>query len=527
MRTKNPESPNAMQRTGSPSRPRLLVYLSFALMLAASLLPVVAAHRLAYPIDDAYITMNYARSIAAGRGIVFGDSEQPTYGSTTPLNMLLLAGLYTVLPGVDQAQIAVMLSTAAWIATGWLWYGQGGVFGLRRWERTWVALLVLAESALWIPFLGMEAWLFAFLLTLALVVYLRGRLFWAGTLTGLLFLTRGEGVLLLTVLAIHLTRRTDRAGLRLRRKPLLRSYLRLALGFGWVTLPWLILALATFGALLPGTLAAKSIQVQMGFTQPFIAYLGWLFVGEWRSLGFIGGAVGLSWWAVLAVLGAVYAGQQRRALLLLLVWLLLFVLGYFALNIPTYKWYALPVVYITTVFAGIAAAAAVDWGQRLVMTVRPRLSPLVGMLPAFLIVAVMGLTIVSGDFSGAMVVDERHDVYQALAGWLDAQTPVDSRIGYVEIGYLGWYSHRSIVDMLGLTNPEFVPFLRNRDFVGAFWLADVDYLICATQFAWACRDITPDADFQRQYEILAILPAAALNPRNDSGQTYTIYRKRP
>jgi hypothetical protein len=61
-------------------------------LIAASSVPILASQRLAHPIDDAYITLTYARSLSEGRGFTFGEFvDKPTLGTTTPLYAALLA----------------------------------------------------------------------------------------------------------------------------------------------------------------------------------------------------------------------------------------------------------------------------------------------------------------------------------------------------------------------------------------------------------------------------------------------------
>jgi hypothetical protein len=147
-------------------------------LIAASSVPILASQRLAHPIDDAYITLTYARSLSEGRGFTFGEFvDKPSLGTTTPLYAALLAVASRLLPFADIPQLAVALSVVAWLATAWLWAWQGPALGLSRLESLCVALLLLFETSFWISALGMETRLFCFLLSLSLVVYFRGWVF--------------------------------------------------------------------------------------------------------------------------------------------------------------------------------------------------------------------------------------------------------------------------------------------------------------------------------------------------------------
>ena len=77
--------------------------LSIALLLGASAIPIwTATHRFDSLNDDSYITLTYAKSLAAGRGFVY-NHPPATLGTTTPLLTLLVAALSAVL----QRELAI------------------------------------------------------------------------------------------------------------------------------------------------------------------------------------------------------------------------------------------------------------------------------------------------------------------------------------------------------------------------------------------------------------------------------------
>jgi len=124
------------------------------------------------PLDDAYITFQYARQIARGHPYVYNDGDLPTTGMTSPLFGFLLAGAY-LLGGVGErlSTFAVGIG-AVWLgASAWLAHrlasrlmseasiGQG-------WPLVAAALVVLSGPVQWACLNGMETGLFI-VLTLA------------------------------------------------------------------------------------------------------------------------------------------------------------------------------------------------------------------------------------------------------------------------------------------------------------------------------------------------------------------------
>src|SRR5258708_24146533 len=118
-------------------------------MLVASAVPVMASLHQKHPIDDAYITFSYARSLSEGHGFVFGyTADKPVLGTTTPLFAILLAILSKVIPFVEIPVLAVAVSTLTWIATGWLWALQGTWFGFNWLESFRIGILILVAASL-------------------------------------------------------------------------------------------------------------------------------------------------------------------------------------------------------------------------------------------------------------------------------------------------------------------------------------------------------------------------------------------
>jgi hypothetical protein len=49
-----------------------------------------------------------------------------------------------------------------------------------------------------------------------------------------------------------------------------------------------------------------------------------------------------------------------------------------------------------------------------------------------------------------------------VARWLDANTPPDAVIAVHDIGAVGYFTRRPLLDLAGLVSPEVVPFIRDE-----------------------------------------------------------------
>jgi hypothetical protein len=55
----------------------------------------------------------------------------------------------------------------------------------------------------------------------------------------------------------------------------------------------------------------------------------------------------------------------------------------------------------------------------------------------------------------------RLDIYRAVGQWLDANLPPDASVGALEVGIIGYFAHRPMVDFAGLIQPEVAGQLNN------------------------------------------------------------------
>ena len=157
---------------------------------------------LGFPLDDAWIHQTYARNLALHHQVAYNVGEA-SVGSTSPLWTVLLTPAY-LLPG-DYKLWTYLLGAVLLALTGWI---------IRRLSNSLfpddplVAILtsvfcLLEWHLAWAAFSGMETILFVFLSLLALERHLAGgRPFWTGFVTGLLALTRPEGLTLLLLLIL-------------------------------------------------------------------------------------------------------------------------------------------------------------------------------------------------------------------------------------------------------------------------------------------------------------------------------------
>jgi SAM-dependent methyltransferase len=415
------------------------------LVAAGILLAILATAGYAYlarhtQIDDALIYYRYVANALEGRGLVYNPGER--YNSlTSPLYAYLSLGAAALVKDIHASQIALgglcLALTAVTVTLTFARQGMAaaGVF----------AGLALATHGYFYVTLGLETPLFLFLLSAALLAWLEGRTTLAAVAAALLVLTRGEGVFLLGILlALHWRRH--------RRLPPARVGAAVAV---LVLLP-AAFNLAYYGSALPHTLAAKIQQGRSGLWGD-----GWLFL----DVGYI-----YRWFATenrwLLALPALLAAcsvpewLRRPHLVALLLYVGAYSLFYLVLNIPPYHWHYAIHFYTATILAAYGARVLTSGlGGRTRGPVRAAALAL-GVGLAVALVALQAWS------SRQLRAAAPHAGYKAIGLWLREHTPPDSAVACVEVGAIGWYSRRPLVDILGLVSPHNAALLGRRDFAG-------------------------------------------------------------
>jgi hypothetical protein len=251
-----------------------------ALLLAFGLL---RASSLAWVCDDAFISLRYAENLVAGHGLVYNSGEF-VEGYTNLLWTLLLAALLKV--GVDPHRAAELPGIAAylWLAlTLCTW-------SLHRARRAGLPFLPVASGFVLISedfhvwaTGGLETMLFTALAVQGLLltrgpVQTLSRVLLAGSLLGLLVLTRPDGLLFAVAGAVSWWIPASRLAATQRARLALLTLLPVLLVLA-VWLPW---KLAYYGDIFPTAFYSKSAA--RPFLSQGLVYAGLYLVRNWVLL---------------------------------------------------------------------------------------------------------------------------------------------------------------------------------------------------------------------------------------------------
>ena len=427
--------------------------------------------------DDPYITFRYARNLFDGHGLVYNAGEQ-VLGTTAPLFALLLAALswttgnYPLLTSlINGCALAVMALLAHRLAS---------MMGEPRAGLPAGLLLVL--NPLLGDVFGMELNLFLALILGAYVAYFTGRFKSSALLLALGVLTRGDGLLPAFLIFIHCLWKE-------RRFPLAPALL-----FSAVVGAWTLYASLTFGSPFPNTLAAKQAMGESGLWRPY-------WYGGLRILGLYLQQTPLYlWFGLAAILGGWRVARGDRRLVLLAGWWVLLFLGYTAMGIPSAANYFAAFAPLLMMLSGVGVVQLGDWVRS---RFHVRAGWAVAVLPLLFTVPLVGAELIPILARVAGNPDGRYWTYREAGEWLDRNTLPGSSVGLVEIGIVGYYSDRAIVDVCGLIDPAVGPHLAVGDVSWPIRTYRPDYVMLHDP-PWASLE-GPTADaawFKEQYRLV-------------------------
>lgn len=418
---------------------RRLIYLMLIILLLMGFLS-------SWAYDDPFITYRYAQNLSTGLGFVYNPDER-VLSTTTPLFVLLLAPIASL--GVDIHWLANFIGAISIAVGGLLLWDLAKI-----WHTPWVGwagLLLYPTFTLVLTTMSSETPLYLTLCIAAFAAYARRHYQLTALSCALATLARPDGILVAVILALHLVV-THRGNLR----TLTRSDITTSIGiFSGLLLAWTIPAWLYFGSPIPVTLAVKQGQAMMAISQKFAAglltvlqyYQSWPYLLE----------------AAIACIGLLVLLMYKRTWLLFIAWTAIYFTAYSLLGVSRYFWYYAPLVpgFIVLIGLGLQGIADIrlrgagfrlkdiNWIRDIQFsTLNPSVMIAVFLLLVLITAQTQSLWLMSNN------LDQRYAIYRAAGEWLAEDTPREARVGMLEVGVIGYFAKRQVVDFGGLIQPE-------------------------------------------------------------------------
>lgn len=418
------------------------------IFFTALLARIVYFHFTGFVNDDAFITFRYAENLAHGLGFVY-NAGQPVLGTSSPLFTLILACLAIVGFKIPSAALAISLIASGLTAAVIYRFAWHLRFTLFAWLPT--IAYILWPRSLTADTAGMETALFTLLVTAAFYYEAKQLRFYSLGVATLSALTRPEGYLVLGILLL----------INLYREP--RFWKQQLSVVGLLLLPWLIFATIYFGSPIPNTVLAKAqlldklghfsiwetVRYFMAWHSPF----GWLMTlmaipgGYWLNK-----KQNFGWPAIIFLVGLIgfYAFTSARM----------------------FFWYVTPIYPLYFIFALASLCWVADrfgWVKQHRELVRN-----LGLIALIILFCYAWITPV--DYYARLQESQLKAQYE-VGTYLSAKASADALVAAEDIGYIGFYSGKRILDRDGLVSPEVIPYNRTRNYLGLITDFQPDWVV--------------------------------------------------
>jgi hypothetical protein len=430
---------------------RTSAFVLVMLLLTACWCVLWFLHARGYWEDDAYIHLEFARSLAEGRGFSFNGSI--VYGDTSPLWVWLLIAFHSVIPDWMTAGKALTAVACAVSLIGSYAFARSLTPDQPRtrsiaFASAMVLLFVTNPYFGYWAFSGMEALAGAGLVCWVCAVIAPPQLstlrfLLAAILAGLAPLLRPEMGFFTVLLGLILLQRLITTP-----APVASRLAKLLVGLALIAGPgiaWGIYALHTFGRVLPNTNAAKRAGPHDSVILRLLDVYG---------LGFpliLLGLAALLFWLLRKKQPASEGSASSQRLTSLLPtsgWLI------FLWTAVNCIFYIANHTYVQTRYVFVSAPVLII----VIMALWLKLSP--SLYRAGLIFGLLFGSVISFDATWPLIhnkVGIDHD-YAALAAFLRTLPP-DAPVAHYSIGEAAFLSQHPLVDTGGITRPGVIPFL--------------------------------------------------------------------
>ncbi len=417
-------------------------------------------YRIGYPLDDAWIHQTYARNFAQTGQWVYSPG-QTSGGSTGPIWGFLLAVLHLVrLPEI--AGTAVL---------GWFLLIWTTVFTLNlvlefkpdlKIHRIFIGGIVIFEWHLvWSAGSGMETLLFS--LIAISVIYLTGKpdrsVFLIGFLAGLSVWVRPGGLTLIgPVLFVMVFSDLDQK---------IKNISYAITGFLTPIIPYFLFNYFVVGDFWPNTFFAKQAEYAELLKLPF-------FNRFWTVFNQLLVGVGILLFPGLIEKVRIAVKSKNWQVLGAACWLFGY-LGIYVLKLPVDYQHGRYVIPVVPIYLGLGLAGSAEifsWNSEIAWR------RILGRLFWTSVAAVSLVFWIKGAdaYARDVAVIEAEMVETAL--WINQNLEENAVIAAHDIGALGYFGNREIIDLAGLITPDVIPIIRNEAALSAYLdLKKADYLM--------------------------------------------------
>ena len=399
-----------------------------------------------YFFDDTLIYARYIKNFNNGLGLVYNKDELFN-GLTSPLYTYLNLLITSITKFDNQIFLNNFIGYIFISLSVVLFYSV-----LKKLKYSFiviVSILILYGLSNIYLFLGMETGLYLFLIIALFYLYYNEKYLLYFLTSGLLIITRTEGVFFIfTTIVLFLVER--------------KSFKKVF--FLYALIPIIILLVhfsfntIYYGSIFPDSSKAKifhGLSKYWGDQNTFINGILQFLTYDYKSRGYLK----YLYYIILLLIPIAFIFKKKNIFdYYLLISNVLLILFYLYFNVPLYLWYIAPLIFTKIYFVVIGVEFCVN---KFIRIEKNKTQLIFSSLIIFLLAFTFNYNRSHVNSSGP-TNEQREQQYIKISKWIVKNTSPNASIGAAEIGIIGYYTDRKIIDFCGLISKDNARFLSER-----------------------------------------------------------------
>jgi tetratricopeptide (TPR) repeat protein len=413
-----------------------------------------------FPLDDPWIHLTFAKNLVDYHSFSYFKNEMSTAGSTSPVyTILLAAGFYITQNEMVLSYILgiafLLLSVAAFYKLGSFEFGRENYYAI-----IFTAIFVIDKWMNFISLSGMETTMFIFIILATAFFYKKRMAVPFAIFFGLILWGRPDGVTFMGAVAVDylLARyfaKTDKT-IKLFGKS---ELIKIGVITGGVIVLYFIMNLMLSGSILPNTYTAKIVYYSAKSKEFFLKVEVW----EYFTTGAYGIIMAGFAFSVLKMFYDLFKKKYNQNILyIVFAFALVFVYWFKMPYAHRFGRYMMPIIPFFILVAGIGFR---DLFKMIGVYFKNRnfVIGLYAIVSAIILIySVKGYTENKKEYSDACKYINDRQV--AAAMWIKNNTSEGDIIATHDVGAIGFYCGRKIVDVAGLVTPELISKINDKDY---------------------------------------------------------------
>ncbi|HWQ80867.1 MAG TPA: tetratricopeptide repeat protein [Ignavibacteria bacterium] len=415
-----------------------------------------------FPLDDPWIHLTFAKNLAQYFSFSYFKNEMATAGSTSPVYTFLVAAGFVV--SNNEMIISYVIGILFFILSGVYFYKLSGFdFAKENYFALLFTAIFVADK--WMSFIsvsGMETTMFIFTLIAAAYFYRKRNTAVFAVFLGLILWGRPDGVTFIGALAVDYFfavrfSKTDKT-IKLFSK---NDFVKIGIIAGAIVVLYFIMNFVLSGSLLPNTYSAKLTYYspEMKSRSEFLKLEVWDYFTS-GAYGIL--AVGFIFSAVKMLYDLAKKKYNPNILYVLAVFALIFVYWFKLPYSHRFGRYLMPAIPFIILASGL--------GFREMSIIAGKYFKSKNLANGFMILVSAVIILYSflnynenkTTYAGQCAYI--HDRQVVTAMWIKENTKPEDIIATHDVGAIGYYSDRKIVDVAGLITPELITKINDKNY---------------------------------------------------------------